>query len=344
MISINSETIKDYLTPYKYPHPVLAGSGAAGSFDEQAVDIPFVFRHHDEWRMMYVGFDGTGYQTAMAKSDDLLHWKSMGVILPRRKDSKKWDSIGQAGTWIIKESDNFNDTPRIKKIDGKYWMVYHSYPGSGYEDGPAQIGLAYCTDENLMDWTTLDKPVYSYKDGADWECGGLYKACIITHEGRYVMFYNAKTAQTPWFEETGIAYSDDLLNWTREAMNPVLKVDEGRWDRRFVSDPYILKDKDKWLNFFFGLGPGHAQEGLAVSYDLINWEKVDEPIIKHGDIGDLDSGHAHKASIVMHEGRLYHFYCATRPWAEGDRTKIYQEFRTIAVASNHPFTEQETNL
>jgi hypothetical protein len=25
--------------------------------------------------MQYIGFDGTGYQTGLAVSDDLLHWK-----------------------------------------------------------------------------------------------------------------------------------------------------------------------------------------------------------------------------------------------------------------------------
>ena len=340
MISIKSKQVQAYLTPYRYPKPVLTGSGQKGAFDEQAVDIPFVFRHGDEWRMMYVGFDGNGYQTAMARSDDLLNWEPMGLILPRLTGSGRWDSIGQAGTWLIKESDNLRCTPKLKKIDGKYWMVYHSYPGEGYETGAAEIGLAYSQDENLMNWTLLEKPVFSWREGADWERGGLYKACIIHDGSRYVMFYNAKTTNVPWFEETGMAFSDDLFNWKRHDGNPVLKVDEGRWDRRFVSDPYVVKDGDYWLNFYFGLGPGHAQEGLAFSKDLLNWEKVDEPILPHGQPGSLDSGHAHKASIVWHEGRLYHFYCATRPWQEGDITKIYSELRTIAVASSHPFEKQ----
>jgi hypothetical protein len=52
------------LTPYKWKKPVLVGSGAKGAFDSHAVDCPFVFRHNDHFYMMYVGFDGTGYQTA----------------------------------------------------------------------------------------------------------------------------------------------------------------------------------------------------------------------------------------------------------------------------------------
>src|SRR3954471_11399197 len=83
--------IDPYLTPYKYGKPVLVGSGEPGAFDEHAVDCPFVFQHHDQFYMMYVGYDGIGYQTGLATSRDLLHWKPRGVIL-RRNEGAAWDS------------------------------------------------------------------------------------------------------------------------------------------------------------------------------------------------------------------------------------------------------------
>lgn len=333
--------IQKYLTPYKYPEPVLVGSGVEGAYDACAVDVPFVFRHNDKFYMMHVGHDGKGYQTALAVSDDLLHWTHKGVILERLpEDSDRWDKVGAAGTWIIKESDNFEDVPTLKKIDGKYWMVYHSYPQTGYEAGPAEIGLAWCEDEELMEWHRLDKPVYSYKDGDDWEKGGLYKACIVEFDGTYYMFYNAKDTQKRWIEQTGMAKSKDLLHWERCKENPVVPITPDAWCSRFLSDPYILKDGDTYLNFFFGYDGKvykHAQDGLALSKDLVHWNKVEEPIIPSGAEGEIDEGHAHKASIVNYNGTLYHFYCATRPWKEGDATKIFNEFRTIAVAANKPF-------
>lgn len=334
--------IQAYLTPYKYSEPVLTGSGAEGAFDEKSVDIPFVFRHQNQFYMMYTGYDGKGYQTALATSDDLLHWKHKGVILGRLpEDSPRWDRVGAAGTWIIKESDNLYDVPRLKKVDGKYWLVYHSYPSVGYEAGPAQISLAWCEDEELLDWHRLEKPVFSPEDGGEWEQGGLYKACIIEHEGTWYMFYNAKDTQKRWIEQTGMAKSKDLMHWERCPENPILKVrPEESWCSRFLSDPYIVKDGDTFLNFFFGYDGKvfkHAQDGLALSKDLVHWEQVEEPIVPNGEEGAIDEGHAHKAAIFYYEGRLYHFYCATRPWREGDPTKIFEEFRTIAVASNQPF-------
>lgn len=334
MIELNDARIQKYLTPYRYPHPVLHGSGTEGAFDQLAVDIPFVFRHNDQFYMLYTGFDGKGYQSALAVSDDLLHWTHKGIILKRNMDSQRWDRIGGSVTWMIKERDQMWDVPRLRRVDGKYWLVYHSYPNTGYENGPAEIGLAWCEDEELMEWHFPDQPAYSWRDGEEWEAGGLYKACIIENEGTWYLFYNAKDKEERWTEQTGVAFSKDLVHWERHSENPVLKIDREAWDERFVSDPYIVKDGDTWVNFYFGYGRGHAQEGLALSDDLLHWEKVREPIITHGEPGSNDCGHAHKASIVYWDGVLYHFYCGTRPWRDGDAAQAYGEFRSICVATD----------
>lgn len=339
MISIKDSRIQKYLTPYKYPKPVLCGSGIKGNFDECAVDIPFVFRHQEQFYMLYTGFDGKGYQSALATSSDLIHWNYKGIVLKRREDTDRWDKIGGAATWIIKESDSLWEVPELKKIDGKYWMVYHSYPGIGYEAGPAKISLAWTQDEELLCWNFLDEPVFSFRQGKEWENGGLYKACIVWNKDRWCMFYNAKDGKERWTEQTGVAYSKDLFHWERYEQNPVLRTDTNSWDERFVSDPYIVRDGDTWVNFYFGYGRGHAQEGLALSKDLLLWDKVSEPILTPGKEGSIDSGHAHKASILYYEGILYHFYCGTRPWQDGDVTSAQGEFRTICLATSKPMID-----
>ncbi|WNQ12905.1 hypothetical protein MJA45_07695 [Paenibacillus aurantius] len=328
--------LENYLTPHKYGKPVLTGSGVSGAFDSHSVDCPFVFRHHNQFYMMYIGFDGLGYQTALACSQDLLHWEHLAVILKREEQSARWDSIGAAGNWILKESNNLNDLPVLKKVQGRYWMVYHSYPGVGYESGPAEIGLAWCEEESLLHWNRLEHPVFSWKEGEDWERGGLYKACLIEHEQRYYLFYNAKDdIPGQWSEQTGAAVSTDLMNWQRLKNNPLLPVSPGRWDSYFVSDPFIVQDQGVWLNFYFGYDKRHAQEGLAYSTDLIHWHKVEHPIIEHGNRGTLDETHAHKASIVRYDGVLYHFYCSVRPYAKGDITgETTNEFRCITLAAS----------
>jgi predicted GH43/DUF377 family glycosyl hydrolase len=322
-----------FLTPYKYGSPVLTGSGVPGSFDELAVDCPFVFQHNGLFYMMYVGFNGTGYQTALARSDDLLHWQPAGTIL-RRGEGSGWDSKNVAGTWILREN-RIDALPILKKWNDKYWMVYHSYPEDGYEEGPAKIGLAWTEDETLMHWHRLPNPILNPEEGENWEKGGLYKECLVMHEGTFYLFYNAKNKSTDgWTEQTGVAMSSDLHHWVRSASNPILRVSECGWDSSFVSDPCVLQHGDQWVMFFFGYDRKHAQEGVALSGDLLNWNKYPKPILTVGVNGENDSIHAHKPSVITHKGIMYHFYCACRPYIDGDITKNGEEFRTISVAAS----------
>ena len=65
---VNRAEVEHLKTPYKWGRPVVQGSGVAGGFDEKGVDCPFVFFHNGEFLMMYVGFNGKGYQTALSSS------------------------------------------------------------------------------------------------------------------------------------------------------------------------------------------------------------------------------------------------------------------------------------
>jgi hypothetical protein len=75
-------------TPYKYG-VILKGEKG------KKVDCPSVFCHDGAWYMMYIIFDGAGYETAIAESHDLLDWKPLGKILRFRKGT--WDARQAAG-------------------------------------------------------------------------------------------------------------------------------------------------------------------------------------------------------------------------------------------------------
>ena len=70
-------------TPNKHDKLVVAPSYKSGTFDSHAVDCPFPFFHDGKYWMTYVGWDGTGYQSGLASSDDLRNWKTEGLLLGR---------------------------------------------------------------------------------------------------------------------------------------------------------------------------------------------------------------------------------------------------------------------
>lgn len=318
----------DLATPYKLGRLVLAASGVESEFDSRSVDCPFVFHHEGRYWMTFVGFDGVGYQTGLASSDDLIHWRKEGCIL-RRDPSSPVTRYNIALTWILRENA-LRSPGRLRKVRGRYLGVYHAYPQAGYEEGPAVIGLCWSAD--LRRWT-IEPPCLRPEEGAGWERGGLYKACIVEDGGRYYLLYNAKDeAPRHWREQIGVAWSDDLKTWTRYEGNPILRNGPpGSPDERFAADPCVLRDGSRWVIFYYGLdAKGVARDLAAESPDLRRTAKCETVLIDVGPEGSVDATYAHKPSVVWHGGDLYHFYCAVSGrWP--------REVRGISVARSRPW-------
>jgi len=312
---------------------IVSPSYQAGAFDSHAVDCPFVFRHGDEYRMTFVGWDSTGYRTGWARSTDVRSWEKMGLLIDRGPAGSHTE-YNVALTSIMRENGLYG-AGELRQVDGRFVGTYHSYPDPGYEAGPGSIGLCYSRD--LLHWE-LTGPLLTADEGEPWERGGLYKSWIMEHDSRYYLFYNAKNVTTgAWYEQTGVAYSDDLVRWERYPGNPVLRNGPaGAFDERFASDPCVLRHEDRWYAFYFGLArDGHARDGIAVGDDLLSWRQTHEPILDVGSDGSIDARHAHKPSIVASGGSIYHFYCAVEGLPE-ERRELgeirHDERRGIAYA------------
>jgi predicted GH43/DUF377 family glycosyl hydrolase len=349
-----ADPIAPYRTPYKYPSLVFKATGNKGDFDERSVDDPIVFRANGKFHMLYIGFDGIGYQTGLATSSDLLHWTRTALVGPRDPNSK-YTKYNLALSSILRDK-NLHGTGEALKVNGQYLGAWNAYPSAGYEEGAAVIGLA--TSPDLLHWTLTD-PILSPADGAPWEHGGLYRPDLLLDNGTYYLYYNAKTDTLPksegggWHEQTGVATSTDLKHWTRSPLNPLLRngahgsatypasnplhdqtppTPDAR-DSRFASNPYVVKNGAQYAMFYFGFGyqrPGRACEMLALGSDALHFTKVPEILIDTGAPGTIDETFAHKPSVIYHQGSLYHFYCAVSG-------KYPNEVRGIAVARSKPW-------
>jgi predicted GH43/DUF377 family glycosyl hydrolase len=318
-------------TPNKAGRLLLAPSYIKGTFDSHAVDCPFLFFHEDAYWMTYVGWDGAGYRTGLARSTELLAWEKQGMILDRGPAGSP-TAYNAAMTAILRENGLYSHG-RLKQVEGRFVGTYHAYPNPGYEEGPASIGL--CTSTDLLHWQ-VEPPFLHPDPGSEWESGGLYKSWLLEHEGTYYLFYNAKNQpQGGWHEQTGLVTSPDLVHWTRYAGNPLLKVGPtGAFDDYFASDPCVLQVEGGWAMFYFGnSSDGHARDSAAFSNDLLHWEKAGEVLIDVGPAGSVDSRYAHKAGITARDERLYHFYCAVSPAEDPHLGEIeHSEVRGISAA------------
>ena len=331
-------------TPYKY------GMVVAPQDNGHKIDCPTVFRKDDSWYMTYVcyngsnGTNGRGYETWLAKSEDLLHWQTLGRVLVY--GDKGWD-MNQRGGFPALIDFEWGGSYNIQKFRDRYWMTYIGGAGTGYEavNAPLSIGLA-STDKDVTTahpWETYDKPILSYNDknAQWWEYMTQYKSTVYKIDKKkfgyqFMMYYNAggKNATHPKGERIGIAFSNDMKKWKRYKANPIFAHDA---DGTITGDAQIVKMGNLYVMFYFSaFNPTreyNAFNTFAASYDMINWTdwQGEDLIIPSK---PYDEMFAHKSYVVYHNGVVYHFYCAVNN----------SDQRGIALATSRPMGQSEVHF
>ena len=310
--SVDNDTMRQIYEQVKTPHKY-----GVVLKDEQGgkVDCPSVYRFGDKWYMMYIIFDGSGYETVIADSNDLLRWRPLGKILSFRKGT--WDAMQAAG-YIALQDHTWAGSYELSKFDEKYWLSYIGGALKGYETDPLAIGIAWTKNPGTpIQWNRLPEPVLSrdQADAREFEKLTQYKSNIICDRQKtlgypFVMFYNGKS--TSGYERIGMAVSEDMKYWFRYGDKPV--IDNGKG---ISGDPQITRIDDVWVMFYFGaFWKPKAFDTFACSYDLVHWTKWQGPhLVSPSE--PYDHTYAHKPWVIKHKDTVYHFYCAV-----GDQGRV----------------------
>lgn len=313
-------------TPFKYGMVMVPDS------KDKMVDSPGIFRFNEKWWMTYIVFDGKGYETWLAESNDLLSWKTLGKIMSFNKNT--WDAYQKAG-YLALQNFEWAGSYQLETYKDKYWMSYLGGAEQGYEAGKLAIGIANTANPTkVQDWNRLSKPVMLPNDStAHWyDNGSIFKSTVIHDKEKnlgapFVMFYNAinqsSNERYPRAERIALAVSDDMVNWRRYGKEPIIDHFYG-----ISGDAFITKMKDLWVMFYFGAKwkPG-AFERFACSYDLENWTPWNGPDLV-APSENFDHTYAHKPFVIKYKGIVYHFYCAVNRKGNGE------EERSIALATS----------
>lgn len=321
------QVYEEIKTPYKYGLIVVPAD------ETKKIDCPTVFHKGKKWYMSYIVFDGRGYETWLAGSNDLLNWKTLGRIMSF-SDSTEWDGNQKAGYMALQDT-KWGGSYALQKYKGRYWLSYFGGKERGYEAGPLAIGIAHSSSAtSIKEWKRTPVPVLSAsdKDVRWWENKKLFKSSVTWDKNKttgysFVMYYNANgdtsnnTPKWRWFERIGMAVSNDMVNWKRFGTDPVMHHKIG-----ITGDAVIQKMDDLWVMFYFGAfweGRKDAFNRFACSYDLVQWTDWNGADLINS-TEPYDKRFAHKSFVVKHKGVVYHFYCAVN---EKDQ-------RGIAVATS----------
>lgn len=309
-------------TPYKY--------GAVLKMDNRLTDSPIVFKKDNRYYMSFISIDAgckTGYQTHLAESDDLLHWKYIGDVLTEKG---VWDTA-QSGGYAQLQDIEFGGSNELMTASGQYLFAYIGGNKSGYEPDPLSLGIATTPDLLKFDqYKKLPAPVLSGSDpdARQGETLTIFKPHMFYDSEKtlgypYVCAYNAR--DNTYRESIFLAVSDDGIHWKRYGDKAIIPVTECADSVLINGDPQIVKIDEYYVMFYFICERGKgAYNTFAVSQDLVHWTKWDEePLIKPEFA--WENIHAHKQWVIKEKDVVYHYYCA-----------VNDNERYIALAASQP--------
>jgi predicted GH43/DUF377 family glycosyl hydrolase len=125
------------------------------------------------------------------------------------------------------EKDGGVEDPRLVQFGDTYYLTY-----TGYNKKDAQLCLA--TSKDLIHWER--KGVIIPANQGNWNVKWTKSGAIVPGKigGKYWMYFLGTSADNK--DQTGLAYSTDLLHWTEATKTPVVPVRPGHFDSR-VAEP-----------------------------------------------------------------------------------------------------------
>ena len=202
----------------------------------------------------------------------------------------------------------FSKDPHVIYFGGRY-LMYYSIPPYSDKSNPVQgwgIGIAESTD--LVHWRKTGE----ISPAAAYESKGLCAPCALVINGRVNLFY--QTYGNGRNDAICHAYSDDGINFIRNADNPVFSPD-GRWNCGRAIDAEVIFFKGNYYLYYATRDPDYKiqMQGVAVApansgFGRGEWKNLssDGPILKPELPWEKDC--IEGASVIRKRRKLFMFY------------------------------------
>lgn len=222
-------------------------------WDYVSADNPFIFTDNQKYYCFYEGENKERIeQIGVAYSDDFVNWK--------KYENNPILTIGKPEDWDSKSVK----IPVVIKKDDTYYMLY-----TGMGDNIVAIGLA--TSKDLFHWEKYPNNPVMVGRKDSWN--PLITTCpnIVLKDGKYYIVYRGMKNLYKE-QKLGIAYSDDLTNWTMMD-KPLTGFD----DTLSFSILYEPNTNDYW-----GIPENSSPKYYYFSKDLVNWRQGHEILFSTG--------------------------------------------------------------
>jgi len=188
--------------------------------------------------------------------------------------------------------------PAVLSYRDRLWMYY-----TGLSGPPDRLCLAW--SEDGFQWTKHDgNPI-------------LHGRCphAVTVGDKLYLFYLVYNEDGGY--DVRLATSEDGIRFEKHDRKPILpRGAEGEWDSFSIVTTRIFKE-DRTYNMLYAGDAERVDEprgfGLAVSTDLVNWEKFPgNPIFLPGETGSWDCEAIWCPWVMKREDEYWMWYCGSR--------------------------------
>ena len=184
------------------------------------------------------------------------------VFTPGKSES--YDSVSVKEPCLLKEKE-------------VYYCFYSAFNGKNW-------GIGLATSKDLHSWRR-EGLVLERGDG--WESHSVYSADIVKVKNTYYMYYTGRdnSADTPYTQarwSIGLAFSNDLKNWTKFEKNPIISYSqlEPSWEGHFIFDPTVYYGENKFQMLYAGYNEKTWNIGLSFSENGMEWRQFEgNPVV-----------------------------------------------------------------
>jgi hypothetical protein len=232
--------------------PALAGGDSAPTFRFVAQPDPVLPRGQFQDALnpsvtgntnLYSVFDGHTWHTALAATEDGVHWQPKGIVLS--PDPRTWE-----GTYIAANGSALGDL---------YW----------YEAGPKErkrIGLA----RRGATWTREPAPVLDYGPVGAFDERAVADPYVIRIDPYFYMYYLGQDRAVR--QRIGLARSHDGVHWEKLRSSPVLETGD---NDAGLGEPAVWQSHGfYWMLFTVRNFDETRYLALARSTDGVHWTRL----------------------------------------------------------------------
>jgi len=155
--------------------------------------------------------------------------------------------------------------PKIRKFENKYYLFYISGKEWLIVNDKPEIShkIRLAVSDDGLNWTKMGKDIIPNS----WhENEAQASPDVFYSNGKYHMFFCGWVPSN--FRDTkartiGYAYSDDLINWTRDDSKVGIQLSEDGWDSEMMAYPHVFELNDEIYMMYIGNEVGRYGFGLA---------------------------------------------------------------------------------